>query len=187
MMASSAPSTQSVDPSIIATAEEELDKAMGLLPSDNATVINGIKGASIVSSVPTVAEARASFAATVAARQLATKTVSNGTVIAACTNLIGNADKPTRHLLVHNMYDKDEETDPGWEKDIEEEFTEESSKFGKIESVTVMHEEPGGKIYASFVDPTGARACAENLSGRWFDQRQLRVDYMSEENIPLVK
>ncbi|OEU06823.1 hypothetical protein FRACYDRAFT_164728, partial [Fragilariopsis cylindrus CCMP1102] len=90
---------------------------------------------------------------------------------------------PTRHLLVHNMYDKDEETDPGWEKDVKEEFIEECSKFGKIDSVTVMHEEPGGKIYASFIDPTCAKACCDNLAGRWFDKRQLRVDYMQEENL----
>jgi len=84
------------------------------------------------------------------------------------------------------MYDKDEETDEGWQKEIEEDFVEECSKFGKIESVTVMHTEPGGKIYASFVDPNGAKACAENLAGRWFDKRQLRVDYV-EGGPPLVK
>jgi len=171
MMASSTPSTQSVDSSIIATAEEELDKAMGLMGA-----------APILSSVPTVAEARASMAATAIARQLAATAGSTEP-----PQLIGNADNPTRHLLVHNMYDKDEETDPGWEKDIEEEFTEECSNFGKIESVIVMHDLPGGKIYASFVDPACAKACAEKLAGRWFDKRQLKVDYTKEENVPLVK
>jgi len=184
MMVPSKPSTSSGD---IATAEEELDKAMGLLPFTNTSTSGGNKGVSSASAIPTVAEARASFAATVAARQLAAATVSNDAATAASKELMGNADKPTRHLLVHNMYDKDKETDQGWEKDVKEEFIEECSKFGKIENVTVMHEEPGGKIYASFVDSTGAKACAENLAGRWFDQRQLRVDYMQEENIPIVK
>jgi len=184
MMVPSKPSTSLGD---IATAEEELDKAMGLLPFTNTATSGGNKGVSSASAIPTVAEARASFAATVAARQSATATVSNDAATTAPNKLMGNADKPTRHLLVHNMYDKDKETDQGWEKDVNEEFIEECSKFGKIENVTVMHEEPGGKIYASFVDPIGAKACAENLAGRWFDQRQLRVDYMQEENIPLVK
>ena len=188
--------TLSVDPSILATAEEELDRAMGLLPAFTVTKTNGggsNNGVPNVTSIPTVADARASLAATVAARQLAAATVMNGnaTAVVSTTNskldLIGNADKPTRHLLVHNMYDKDEETDPGWEKDVKEEFIEECSKFGKIDSVTVMHEEPGGKIYASFIDPTCAKACCDNLAGRWFDKRQLRVDYMQEENLPLVK
>ena len=188
--------TLPVDPSILATAEEELDRAMGLLPAFIDTKTNGggsNNGVSSASSIPTVADARASLAATVAARQLAAATVMNGnaTTIVSTTNskldLIGNADKPTRHLLVHNMYDKDEETDSGWEKDVKEEFIEECSKFGKIDSVTVMHEEPGGKIYASFIDPTSAKGCCENLAGRWFDKRQLRVDYMQEENLPLVK
>jgi RNA recognition motif-containing protein len=188
--------TLSVDPSILATAEEELDRAMGLLPAFTDTKTNGggtNNGVSSASSIPTVADARASLAATVAARQLAAATVMNGnaTSVVSTTNsklgLIGNADKPSRHLLVHNMYDKDEETDPGWEKDVKEEFIEECSKFGKIDSVTVMHEEPGGKIYASFIDLTCAKACCDNLAGRWFDKRQLRVDYMQEENLPLVK
>jgi RNA recognition motif-containing protein len=188
--------TLSVDPSILATAEEELDRAMGLLPAFTDTKTNGggcNNGVSSASSIPTVADARASLAATVAARQLAAATVMNGntTAVVSTTNskldLIGNADKPTRHLLVHNMYDKDEETDSGWEKDVKEEFIEECSKFGKIDSVTVMHEEPGGKIYASFIDLTCAKACCDNLAGRWFDKRQLRVDYMQEENLPLVK
>merc|ERR1712238_472876 len=75
----------------------------------------GNKGVSSASAIPTVAEARASFAATVAARQSATTTVSNDAATTAPNKLMGNADKPTRHLLVHNMYDKDKETDQGWE------------------------------------------------------------------------
>jgi len=88
--------------------------------------------------------------------------------------------EPSNIILVRNMFDKDEETDEGWEEDIKLDFQEESSKHGKILSVKVMSQEVGGKIYASFETFEGAKACAENLAGRWFDKRQLRVEFVSE-------
>ena len=185
-------------------AEQELDKAMGLIGSGTATSISAQKiptvaeaRASMVGGGTgpmgaTVAEARASLAADVAARQLAAATSAAAMAVAAETRaaasklaFIGNADSgPTLHLLVHNMYDKDEETEEGWEIEIKEEFLDECSKFGKIEHAKVMHNEPGGKIYATFADLEGAKKCAENLAGRWFDKRQLRVDYMDKANPP---
>ena len=43
-----------------------------------------------------------------------------------------------------------------------------------------MSKEVGGKIYASFETVEGAKACAENLAGRWFDKRQLKVEFVSD-------
>lgn len=92
--------------------------------------------------------------------------------------------EPSKHILVHNMFDKDTETDEGWAEDLREEFMEECSKFGKISSITVMSDQAGGKIYACFEQPDAATKCAENLSGRWFDKRRLRVEYVDESNLP---
>lgn len=192
--------------SLATMAEQELDKAMGLAgattaSSNSAPAIPTVADArasmaasgGAVSMGATVAEARASLAADVAARQLAAATSAAAVAAAAETraaataksNFIGNgANGPTLHLLVHNMYDKDEETEAGWEAEIKEEFLDECSKFGKIEHAKVMHTEPGGKIFATFADLQGAKTCAENLAGRWFDKRQLRVDYMPEANPP---
>ncbi|KAL7519090.1 hypothetical protein ACHAWX_003889 [Stephanocyclus meneghinianus] len=76
------------------------------------------------------------------------------------------------------MFDKDEETDPGWETDIRLDFEEECQQYGMITAVVVMSKEPGGKIYASFVSGDDALKCAKNLAGRWFDKRQLRVEFV---------
>jgi len=95
--------------------------------------------------------------------------------------------KPTLNLLVHNMFDKEEETDEGWQDDIREDFEEECSKYGKITNCIVMHLEPGGKIYASFDTETSAKNCALALAGRWFDKRQLRVEYVKDEDLPNSK
>jgi RNA-binding protein 39 len=140
-----------------------------------------------VSAVPTVAEARAILAASVAAQKSAVAAAAVTAALAPALNikLINGEDNPTCHLLVHNMYDKDEEMDPGWEKDIKEEFIDEVSKFGKVLRATVMHSEPGGKIYATFETVEAAKACAENLAGRWFDKRQLRVDFIQESDLPI--
>ena len=89
--------------------------------------------------------------------------------------------KLSNNILVRNMFDKDEETEEGWEEDIRLDFEEESSKHGKIISVKVISKEPDGKIFASFETSEGAKACAENLAGRWFDKRQLRVEFVSDE------
>lgn len=148
------------------------------------------------SKVPTVAEARQSLA-TAAASGIASAAPSayDSTSLAAQqaaaallsspdAKIIGGSHHPTRHLLVHNMFDKDEETEPGWEEEIKTEFQEECSKFGKIEKVVVMSKEPGGKIYASFDSIEAAKTCASSLAGRWFDKRQLRVEYVPEDAMP---
>ena len=88
--------------------------------------------------------------------------------------------QPSKNILVRNMFDKDEETEEGWEEDIKLDFEEESSKHGKIVAVKVMSKEVGGKIYASFETVEGAKACAENLAGRWFDKRQLKVEFVRD-------
>jgi len=144
------------------------------------------------SKIPTVADARASLAA--AAPHLISPSIiwpnvlnnnnaeAGGHTIDA--KVIGNADKPTNHVLIHNMFDKDEETEEGWEEEIRLEFKEECSKYGNITDVTVMSKETGGKIFASFDVIEGAQSCASSLAGRWFDKRQLRVEYVIGDQHP---
>lgn len=92
--------------------------------------------------------------------------------------VVGRSNQPTPHILVHNMFNKDEETDPGWENDIKLDFEEECAQYGKITRVVVMSKDPGGMIYASFDSMESASNCAKNLAGRWFDKRQLRVEFV---------
>jgi len=162
---------------ISTTAEKAIDAAMGG-PSEVAPQSS--------SAVPTVAEARASLAAEQASLNSNVGSGNSDTQLStgagsACT--VGGG-KPTRFILVHNMFDKDDETEVGWEKEIKEEFEDECSKFGKIDGVVVMSQETGGNIYACFESAEGAEACATNLAGRWFDKRQLRVDYIEESDFP---
>lgn len=92
---------------------------------------------------------------------------------------------PSLNLLVHNMFDKDEEFEKDWQNDIREDFEEECFKYGKIVKCAVMHLEPGGKIFAAFENLESAKNCALALAGRWFDKRQLRVEFILDEQFPL--
>jgi RNA-binding protein 23/39 len=85
------------------------------------------------------------------------------------------------------MFNKDEETDVGWENDLRDEFIEECSKYGTIVNVVVVSREVGGKIFASFTEVTGAQTCARSLAGRWFDRKQLRVEYATDAQVKLIE
>ena len=92
---------------------------------------------------------------------------------------------PSLNFLVHHMFDKDEEMDESWQNDIHEDFEEESTKYGGITKCIVMHLEPGGKIHSSSDTEKSAKNCALALAGRWFDKRQLKVEYVKGEDFPI--
>lgn len=152
---------------ISSTAEQAIDAAMGV-PESQGTADP---------PVPTVAEARE----TLEGQKVEAKPLDIGK---AQASLILGIESPTRVILVHNMFDKDTESGDAWMKEIEQEFREECSQFGTIAALKVMSKEPGGKIFASFDTVEAAVKCAQNLAGRWFDKRQLRVDFKQESDFP---
>ena len=179
-----------------------LGQAVAAVVPASTTVTTGARVTAVAPQPGTVAEARATLAAAAAA---STQAVAPPSVIVPSSvplltpnvvlqaavppgdttaKQIGNADRLSRHILIHNMFDKDQETEIGWENEIKEEFESEAVKFGVLERCVVMSKEAGGKIYASFVSMEGAKTCALTLAGRWFDKRQLRVEYVSEDDVP---
>lgn len=185
-----------------ATAEKAVDAAMGI-SQDASSQSSSLKGGTTASGSTTgpmvhtdpkailkhtdpkvIMEQAAKNvdAAIVAAAELALK--GSATEMA---KQVGNASDPTRFILVHNMFDKEEEEGDGWEVEIQEDFMEEASKFGKVNKVIAMSQEIGGKLYASFETTEAAENCATNLAGRWFDKRQLRVDFVQESDFPKHK
>ncbi len=158
---------------LASVADAALDLALGNVPSSDA-LLPPVNGA-----------AAAAEAASTAERSPLNTPADSSPVPpsnADDAKVIGRMDQPSNHILVHNMFDKDEETEQGWEEDIKIDFEEECAQYGKISSVVVMSKEVGGKIYASFEAVDGAMNCAKNLAGRWFDKRQLRVEFV--DSIP---
>ncbi len=157
------------------------------------SLLRGLDGPASSSSIANTAEAAINAALTglsASAQSASTMKPSPEAEVAMDSRTAGTGQEddpkavtgtPSKNILVRNMFDKDEETESGWEEDIRLDFEEESIKHGKIICVKVMSQEVGGKIYASFETEHGAKACAKNLAGRWFDKRQLRVEFVSDE------
>jgi RNA-binding protein 39 len=160
---------------LASVADAALDLALGNVPSSDA-LLPPVNGAVAAAEAASTAESSPVNAAAAAAASPVPPSNAND------AKVIGRMDQPSNHILVHNMFDKDEETEQGWEEDIKLDFEEECAQYGKISSVVVMSKEVGGKIYASFEAVDGAMNCAKNLAGRWFDKRQLRVEFV--DSIP---
>mmetsp|Transcript_36994 Transcript_36994/g.81036 ORF Transcript_36994/g.81036 Transcript_36994/m.81036 type:complete len:199 (-) Transcript_36994:79-675(-) len=163
-------------PAAGATAQVE---AMAAAALDAAFGASSAAGAA-----PDATAGDATLAATPSSPTAAVGTTQAESTQATDPKQVGGADSPTTTILIHNMYDKDEEEDEGWPEEIKEEFMDECGKYGKIMSVLVMSNDPGGKIYATFETVDGAMACAEALAGRFFDKRQLRAEFIQAESIP---
>jgi hypothetical protein len=83
----------------------------------------------------------------------------------------------SQYILVRNMFDPVEETEPEWDVDIKEDTIAECSKFGKVLHCAV-EKESKGFVYLCFGDLQAAQAAADSLHGRWFGQRMLQVEFM---------
>merc|ERR1712232_469356 len=57
---------------------------------------------------------------------------------------------PSSNVLIRNMFDKDSETEEGWEEELREEVQEECSKHGAVLTVKVCYDKPGGLVYVKF-------------------------------------
>jgi len=166
-------------------AEAAINAALGLAgtPTAAATAVPSVVAAPATTPAVT---AGASIPQVTASPQVASQaTVAPQAAVATLPDakVIGGAENPTKAILVHNMFDKDTETEPNWEEEIRLDFEDECAKYG-ITKVVVMSKDPGGKIYASFETIDGAKNCASSLAGRWFDKRQLRVEFVEEDSVP---
>ena len=158
---------------LASVADAALDVALGNIPSNGA--LSPVPVSTGVAATATTAPAEPVIGTASAAATTQPSNVDDAKVV-------GRIDRPSNHILVHNMFNKDEETEQGWEEDIKLDFEEECAQYGKISSVVVMSKEIGGKIYATFDSVDGAMNCAKSLAGRWFDKRQLRVEFV--DSIP---
>jgi RNA-binding protein 39 len=160
---------------LASVADAALDLALGNVPSSDA-LLPPVNGAAAAAAASTTESSPVNAPAAAAAASPVPPSNAND------AKVVGRIEQPSNHILVHNMFDKDEETEQGWEEDIKLDFEEECAQYGKISSVVVMSKEVGGKMYASFEAVDGAMNCAKNLAGRWFDKRQLRVEFV--DSIP---
>lgn len=74
----------------------------------------------------------------------------------------------SRGVLLKNMFDVSEETEPNWTKELASDVTEEcNEKYGRVVHCFV-DENSLGEIYVKFATLEGGKAAIEGLNGRWF-------------------
>lgn len=89
----------------------------------------------------------------------------------------------TTNVLLTNMFNPDEETEPGWEKEIEEEVGGECSKYGKILNIVVANNTKGN-VYIKYANITSAQQAVTALNGRFFAGKQISASFIIDAVFP---
>ncbi|KAF5313969.1 hypothetical protein D9611_006778 [Ephemerocybe angulata] len=85
-----------------------------------------------------------------------------------------------RSVLLKNMFDPEEETEPNWDKDLAEDVKVEcETKYGPVTALKVERDSQG-EIYAKFESIDSAKAAIQGLNGRWFGGRQITATFISD-------
>ncbi|TPX37046.1 hypothetical protein SmJEL517_g00846 [Synchytrium microbalum] len=86
----------------------------------------------------------------------------------------------TRCVLLKNMFDPNEESEPNWDKEIEEDVKAECSKFGTISHIS-LQKETAGHIYIKFSLPSETQACLSTMNGRYFGGKQISATFVPDQ------
>ncbi|KAG9041356.1 hypothetical protein FS837_012375 [Tulasnella sp. UAMH 9824] len=86
----------------------------------------------------------------------------------------------SRCILLKNMFDPEEETEPDWHKELQADVKDEcEAKYGKVEAIKVEVESQG-EIYLRFAAVDDATKAIDGLNGRWFGGKQVSAAYISD-------
>ena len=90
---------------------------------------------------------------------------------------------PSKCLCLCNMFKLEEvEGDPHFYTDLAADVKDEISKHGPVVHVEAKPDDEAGRVYAKFVAVSGATKACQALHGRWFAQKSLLVEFVSEED-----
>eukprot|EP00398_MALV-I-01_sp_L67-1_P000035 gene35-167_t len=90
------------------------------------------------------------------------------------------SELPTSNLILSNMYNaKDPKADEDFFLDVEDDVREECEKHGEVKKVFLNKEE--SQVWVAFGNAAGAITARQALVGRWFDGKQIKVDFTSDQ------
>jgi len=89
--------------------------------------------------------------------------------------------QPTTCVVIKNMFNPAEETDPEFHLDIKEDVEEECSKFGPVKHIFVDKDDPTGRVYLHMQDVPSAQKLVNAFHGRWFASRQIQAEFVIEQ------
>ncbi|TKY50742.1 RNA-binding protein 39 [Spatholobus suberectus] len=84
---------------------------------------------------------------------------------------------PSECLLLKNMFDPKDETEPDFDLDIKEDVEAECSKFGTLKHIYV-DKKSAGFVYLRFEDTKSAISAQRALHGRWFAGKMITASFM---------
>jgi len=84
---------------------------------------------------------------------------------------------PNDCLLLKNMFDPNNETEPDFDLDIKEDVQDECSKFGAVRHIFV-DKHSAGHVYLRFDSATSAIGAQRALHGRWFAGKMITATFM---------
>ncbi|KAI8904760.1 hypothetical protein EDD86DRAFT_194402, partial [Gorgonomyces haynaldii] len=82
-------------------------------------------------------------------------------------------------VLLKNMFDPEEETEPDWQKEVEEDVKDECSKYGRVMHIAVDRESKGN-IYLKFSTLGEATVAVTSLHNRFFAGKKIEAVYFPE-------
>ncbi|KAI9481240.1 MAG: hypothetical protein EXX96DRAFT_480892 [Benjaminiella poitrasii] len=85
----------------------------------------------------------------------------------------------SRYIMLNNMFNPSEETEPDWVSDLETDIKLECEKFGHVEHIKV-NADSMGEVFLRFDSTDSAEKAVAALNGRWFGGKQITAAYVSE-------
>ncbi|KAI8059639.1 hypothetical protein BC940DRAFT_313241 [Gongronella butleri] len=87
----------------------------------------------------------------------------------------------TRTLMLTNMFNPDEETEPDWVDELQVDIKEECQQFGPVLHIYVDSMSMGD-VYLKFDSVVAGERAMQALNGRWFGGRQVVAKFMPEHD-----
>ncbi|KAI0094851.1 hypothetical protein BDY19DRAFT_46907 [Irpex rosettiformis] len=85
----------------------------------------------------------------------------------------------SKSVVLKNMFDPEQETDPDWDKELAEDCKAELDKYGNVQFLKV-EKESQGEIYVKYDAVEPAKKAIDALNGRWFGGRQISAAFISD-------
>ncbi|KAK5116514.1 hypothetical protein LTR62_008063 [Meristemomyces frigidus] len=85
----------------------------------------------------------------------------------------------SRCVLLKNVYNQAEETEAGWQKELEDDIKMEcDEKYGLVKHIGLALDNNDGEIYIKFDRVQGGENAFRGLNGRWFGGRMITAQYV---------
>ncbi|ORY96849.1 hypothetical protein BCR43DRAFT_492371 [Syncephalastrum racemosum] len=87
--------------------------------------------------------------------------------------------KASRTVMLNNMFNPAEETEPDWIQDLEADVKQECEQYGRVEHIHA-NEDSLGEVFLKFDSVAAGEQAVNALNGRWFGGKQISAVFVPE-------